>query len=350
MGGGHGGADDRPILLLTMGDPAGIGPEISLQAAASAAVRTVARPVVVGDAGVLERAGAALGAGGRGARIGLDLLERPAAARLQPGRVDVVDLHNVDGRTFAWGSLRADLGRAGYEYLEAATRMTMAGEADALVTAPIQKEAWHLAGVEAIGHTEALQSLSGATDSVTMFVVQGLRTFFYTRHLPLAGAIARLREGGPDALARFLSVADRLLEELGLAPRRIAVAALNPHAGENGLIGSEEREILEPAVARARARGVDADGPVPADSVYHQALQGRWDAVVSLYHDQGHIATKTLDFERTVSVTLALPFLRTSVDHGTAFDIAGQGVASAVSMAEACLVAARYVRRSRRRH
>ncbi len=346
MAGATGGRDGRPLLLLTMGDPAGIGPEISLTAAASAAVRRVARPVVVGDAVVLSHAADAL-AQARGALpIALDVVARPGEARLLPGRVDVIDLANVDAGAFAWGTLSADLGRAGYEYLAEATRLALAGEADALVTAPIQKEAWHLAGVPAIGHTEALQALSGASDSVTMFVAGSLRTFFYTRHLPLGEAVQRIREAGPDALARFLQLADGLLAGLGAERRRIALAALNPHAGENGLLGAEEGEVLAPAVERARAAGVDAAGPIPADSVYHQALQGRWDAVVSLYHDQGHIATKTLAFERTVSVTLALPFLRTSVDHGTAFDIAGTGSASAVSMEEACLVAARYVTRS----
>jgi 4-phospho-D-threonate 3-dehydrogenase / 4-phospho-D-erythronate 3-dehydrogenase len=324
-----------------MGDPAGIGPEIALEAAASAAVRAVARPLVVGDVGVLERARQAR-RGGATAALRLNAVAGAAAARFEAGVVDVLDLGNVAPEGFAWGALKAEYGRAGYEYLVEATALALRGAADAIVTAPIQKEAWHLAGVDAIGHTEALQALCGARDSVTMFVVGSLRTFFYTRHVPLAQAIERLRAGRPEGLARFLVTADGLLQGLGVAPRRIAVAALNPHAGENGLIGREEIEILAPGVAAARALGVDASGPIPADSVYHQALQGRWDAVISLYHDQGHIATKTLEFERTVSVTLALPILRTSVDHGTAFDIAGEGTASAVSMEEACLVAARY--------
>lgn len=335
-----------PVLALTMGDPSGIGPEIALEAAASEAVRAVARPIVVGDLGVLERAKAAR----RGAAAAASLA--PVAgvvdARFEPGRVEVLDLANVGTRGFAWGELRAEYGRAAYDYLVEATRLALGGEVDAVVTAPIQKEAWHLAHVDAIGHTEALQALCGAADSVTMFVVQNLRTFFYTRHVPLAEAIDRLRAGGPERLARFVETADRLLAGLHVSPRRLALAALNPHAGENGLIGREEADILAPAVAAARERGIDVAGPVPADSVYHQALQGRWDAVVSLYHDQGHIATKTLEFERTVSVTLALPILRTSVDHGTAFDIAGRGTASAVSMEEACLVAARYAMARRR--
>jgi len=331
----------KPVLALTMGDPAGIGPEIALEAAASDAVRAVARPLLVGDLRVLERARDARAGRGPGGKARLTPVASPAEVDAQG--VAVLDLANVDPAAFTWGALRAEYGRAGYEYLATATRLALAGEVDAIVTAPIQKEAWHLAGVGAIGHTEALQALAGATDSVTMFVVGDLRTFFYTRHLPLADAIDRIRAGGPDRLAQFIATADRLLAGLGVETRRIALAALNPHAGESGLLGREEGEILAPAVDRARALGIDATGPIPADSVYHQARQGRWDAVISLYHDQGHIATKTLEFERTVSVTLALPFLRTSVDHGTAFDIAGQGKASAVSMEEACLVAARYL-------
>ncbi|MDI3318025.1 MAG: 4-hydroxythreonine-4-phosphate dehydrogenase PdxA [Bacillota bacterium] len=335
------GSGKLPVLALTMGDPAGIGPEICLAAAADAEVRAVARPLVVGDLGVLERALVAVR--GRTVPAGLRLraVDRPGEASFEPGTVEVIDLANVPAESFEWGVVRAGFGRAAYEYLERASRLAMAGEVDAVVTAPIHKEAWRLAGIPAVGHTEALQMLSGAGESVTLFVVRNLRTFFYTRHLPLEEAIHRIREAGPGGLARFLRTADALLLGLGIAPRRIAVAGLNPHAGEHGLLGREEQEVIGPAVALARQEGVDAHGPVPADAVYHQALQGRWDAVVSLTHDQGHIATKTLDFERTVSLTLGLPFLRTSVDHGTAFDIAGKGVASAVSMKEAALVAAR---------
>ncbi|MCL6522737.1 MAG: 4-hydroxythreonine-4-phosphate dehydrogenase PdxA [Firmicutes bacterium] len=323
-----------------MGDPAGIGPEICLAAAADPELRAVARPLVVGDLGVLERALAA--AGGRSLPAGLRLrvVARPAEARFEPGSVDVLDLANVERAGFAWGEVRAEYGRASWEYLERAARLALAGEVEAVVTAPIHKEAWRLAGIGAIGHTEALQALAGGAESVTLFVVRNLRIFFYTRHLALEEAIRRIREAGPEGVAGFLETVDRLLGGTGLAPRRIAVAALNPHAGENGLLGREELEVIGPGVELARRRGVDAHGPVPADAVFHQALQGRWEAVVSLTHDQGHIAAKTLDFERTVSVTLGLPFLRTSVDHGTAFDIAGRGLASAVSMKEAVRVAA----------
>ena len=189
------------------------------------------------------------------------------------------------------------------------------------------------------GHTEYLGELSGVPDPLTMFVVDDLRILFLTRHVSLAEAVSQIKM---DRLKRFIPTAVAALRSLGFTEPRIAVAGLNPHSGEGGMFGHEEQTEVRPAVAWARDQGLDVVGPVPADSVFHQAKMGKYDAVISLYHDQGHIAAKTLDFERTVSVTLGLPFVRTSVDHGTAFDIAGKGIASDVSMKEAIRVAADY--------
>jgi 4-hydroxythreonine-4-phosphate dehydrogenase len=215
----------------------------------------------------------------------------------------------------------------------------MSGLVDAIATTPINKESIKAAKIDFIGHTEMLAALTGVNNPMTMFQTRNLRVFFFSRHLSLRQACDAITK---DRLVECLQECDHALRRLKESSRKIAVAGLNPHCGEHGLFGSEEGREIEPAIAEARKLGIDAVGPVSADSVFHQALQGRFDAVLSLYHDQGHIATKTLDFERTISVTLGLPFIRTSVDHGTAFDIAGQGKASAVSMIEAIRLAAVY--------
>lgn len=317
---------DRPVIAVTMGDPAGIGPEIVVRAIAEEPVRRAASLVVVGDRRVLERAKAATGAR---VRFGSD--------------AGLIDLGNVP-EDLRWGAIRAEAGRAAGQYVERAVAEAIAGRVDALATAPLHKEALWAGGYPQPGHTELLGALTGVADPLTMFQVRGLRIFFLTRHHSLREAIARItRERILEMLPR---IADEL-RRLGFASPRLAVAALNPHAGEGGALGTEDREIIAPAVHEARAAGLDVTGPVPADSVFAQALEGRYDGVLSLFHDQGHIAAKTLDFHGTVSVTLGLPFIRTSVDHGTAFDIAGRGIARADSMIAAILAASDLVRRTR---
>ena len=220
-----------------------------------------------------------------------------------------------------------------------ARNIPAAGFADAVATAPVSKEAFRAAGVSQIGHTEIFAERSGTAEPLTLFETNGLRIFFLTRHLSLAEALRRVTAERVLATLRGAAAA---LGTLGVAAPRIAVAALNPHGGEHGLFGDEEEKELAPAVARARGVGLAPSVSFAADSVFWQASEGRFDAVLSLYHDQGHVAAKMYDFERTVSITCGLPFLRTSVDHGTAFDIAGTGRASAVSMVEAVRAAARY--------
>jgi 4-hydroxythreonine-4-phosphate dehydrogenase len=321
-----------PVIGLTMGDPAGVGPEITVKALADPGLAGVVRPLVVADARVMTKAVEALGADLEVRRVA-----GPEDLSADPQVLDVLDLDNVGDVEF--GATSAKCGRAAVEAIEVTCALAADGRVDGVVTAPINKEAIRAGGSPFPGHTEMLAELFGVPDDqvVTMFVLGDLRIFFLTRHHPLVAAIAGLSVEG--VRARIVRV-DELLGELGIEHPKVALAALNPHAGENGLIGTEERDILAPAVDAARADGVDVVGPVPADAVFYQARHGRYDGVVSLYHDQGHVAAKTLDFFGTVSCTLGLPVIRASVDHGTAFDIAGQGIADASGQVAAVRVAA----------
>lgn len=331
---------ERPIILITMGDPAGIGPEITVKTLLQPEVYACCTPIVVGDVGLLQATAAQLRAA---VQCRTTVMPRTVAGRR--GTIEVIDLHNVDLATLQMGEISSEAGRASLEYIETAVDYAARGEADAVVTAPINKQAITLAGSHHIGHTEFIGALCGVADPLTMFWVRGARIFFLTRHLPLRQAVTAVtRASIVDAVATIT----KALQEIGVADPRIAVAALNPHASDGGLLGVEEAEEITPAIEAARARGIKAAGPIPADSVFHQAVEGRYDAVLSLYHDQGHIAAKTLDFYGTVSVTLGLPFIRTSVDHGTAHEIAGRGIANPTSLVEAIKVAADLVHARRR--
>ncbi len=317
-----------------MGDPASIGPEIIARAIARSETTENARCLVIGEPRILRRALRITSA-----RLSLHAIESPAAGHYESGVLNVLAVPMPDAGDVVWGQIQASAGRAAFECITRSIDLAMSGEIDAVVTAPINKEALRAAGVSQIGHTEIFGERTGTPDPLTMFEVKGLRIFFLTRHVSLADAVRLVtRKRVLDAL---LSSA-RALSRLGIESPRIAVAALNPHGGEHGLFGFEEDRELVPAIKEARSLGVSASGPHPADSVFWQAAHGRFDAVLSLYHDQGHIAAKMFDFEATVSITNGLPFLRTSVDHGTAFDIAGKGLASEVSMVEAIKAAAKY--------
>jgi 4-hydroxythreonine-4-phosphate dehydrogenase len=329
----------RPLIAVTMGDPAGIGPEIILKALADETVMAASHPLVIGDRGVLERVRRISGFEGA-----IRTVAGPEDGRHTPGAVDMVDLHNVDLGSLQVGAVQGMGGRAAFDYVERAVALAVSGRVDAVTTAPLNKESLRAARIDFIGHTEILGALTGVSEPVTMFQVGALRVFFLSRHVSLRQACDLVTgKRVLQAIVRCLEA----LRQLGVVDGPLAVAGLNPHCGEHGLFGDEEVRQIEPAIQEAQRLGHQVVGPVPADSVFNQALQGRYSAVLSLYHDQGHIATKTVDFDRTVSVTLGLPFLRTSVDHGTAFDIAGTGRASAEGMKEAILVAADYVRRSR---
>jgi 4-hydroxythreonine-4-phosphate dehydrogenase len=230
-------------------------------------------------------------------------------------------------------------GKAAYEYIAKSIELANAGKVDAVATTPINKESLRAGGINYIGHTEIFGALTGTEDPLTMFETNGMRVFFLTRHVSLREMLDLItKERIKDYVKRCLVA----LEKLGVKDGTMAVAGLNPHSGEHGLFGWEEVNEITPAVEELRAEGYNVVGPIGADSIFHQAALGKYNSVLSLYHDQGHIATKTLDFEKTIAITNGMPILRTSVDHGTAFDIAGKGTVSAVSMIEAILLAAKY--------
>ena len=317
-----------------MGDPAGVGPEILVTAVLDPVVRENARVVAVGNKAVLEKAAAAMKVSPEFNLVGEDL------SGLKDGVCNLVHMDNVDMSVFEYGKVSAMGGKAAFEYIEKSVRLAMAGKVDALATTPINKESLKAAKVPYIGHTEILAGLTDSHDPLTMFQVHDLRVFFLTRHVSLMEACTLLKkERVVDYIRRCVAALRQLM---GRDDVSMAVAGLNPHSGEHGLFGTEEDREIVPAIEDARKEGYVVDGPKPADSVFHFALKGAWDAVLSLYHDQGHIATKMVDFERTIALTLGLPFLRTSVDHGTAFDIAGKGKVHALSMVEAIRLAALY--------
>ncbi len=318
----------RPILALTIGDPAGIGTEISVKSLTKEDIYHLAKPFLIGSAQVIQDTIHRLGL-----LLDIHQVQQVQDCRYQFGTIDVLDIDNIDLSKLEMGKVQAACGKAAYEYIHKATDLAKTGEIDAIVTAPINKEALKAASIPYIGHTEMIAELLDAKSNMTMFMIEGMRIFFLTRHVSLAEACRLIRD--PEIVYRGIQQCyDVLTDTLPHRPK-LAVAGLNPHAGEGGLLGDEELVSLIPAVKRAVEAGMDVVGPVPADSVFHFAKKGAYDAVLSLYHDQGHIASKMIDFEKTVSVTVGLPTLRTSVDHGTAFDIAGKGIASSVSMEEA---------------
>jgi 4-hydroxythreonine-4-phosphate dehydrogenase len=311
-----------PRLAITLGDPAGIGPEIVVKALA--ATRHLAyQPLLVGSRQAAERAAEAAG-------LDLRLVEADAPLNDTAGATLRIAISPSD----AEGEVRVGVespegGESAWQAIQSATSMCLDGRADAMVTAPLNKLALEMAGRGSTGHTEILQELTSSPWSLTMFVLDELRALFYSRHLSLRDAIDRITADGiVTVLQRFASVAP----SIGLDRPRIAVAAVNPHGGEAGLFGREEIDHIQPAILRARSAGMDVTGPIPADAVYAQARAGRYDVVLGMYHDQVAGSLKSIDFHGTVSLTLGLPFLRFSVDHGTAFDIAGQNRADAGNM------------------
>ncbi len=325
----------RPLIVIPMGDPAGIGPEIVLGALADDRLHQAARLLVVGDADVLERALHYPNA----PRLSLRLVRNPDEGDYQAGLINAIDLKAMDAGALIPGRIDARCGRAAYQYIQKAVTLCLADEADVVATPPINKESLKAAGIPYIGHTEIFAALTGTPDPLTLFEVRGMRVFFLSRHVSLRQACDLVKK---DRIADYARRAWRVLRQLGVTGGTMAIAGLNPHCGENGLFGDEEVKEIIPAVRALQAEGLKVAGPIGADSVFAQALEGRYNSVLSLYHDQGHIATKTVDFHRTVSLTCGMPILRTSVDHGTAFDIAGKGLASPISMAEAIRVAVKY--------
>jgi 4-phospho-D-threonate 3-dehydrogenase / 4-phospho-D-erythronate 3-dehydrogenase len=327
----------REIIAIPMGDPAGIGPEITAKSLANKEIYDMCKPVVVGDANVFKKAIEIVEKD-----LKVNIIASPEEGKYEYGTVDLIDLNNIDMNELQYGVVQAQCGKAAYAYIETSVNLAKEGKVKALATTPINKESLKAGEIPYIGHTEMLESLTNTKDPLTMFQVRGMRIFFLTRHLSVKDAIAQMTK---ERVQDYLIRCDKALQRLGVDSRKIAVAGLNPHSGEGGLFGMEEVDEIRPGIEAAIQDGIDAVGPVPADSVFHQALNGKYDAVLSLYHDQGHIAAKMTDFHRTISITNGLPFLRTSVDHGTAFDIAGKNIASSVSMEECIKLAAQYAPR-----
>lgn len=325
-------ADQRPLVAITLGDPVGIGPEVVAKALASGEVGRWARPVVIGDRGVLEKAFALIGSSLR-ARV----VEHPAD-EAGDGEVAVFETIVPEGLdALPYGVVSADAGAASVVWVKLAAELALEGKVDAIATAPINKHAASLAGYTDVGHQEIYQSMTDAEHVSTMLVTPGLRVVHLTTHKSLRRACDFVTK--ENVLAKLRLTHDFFVAQ-GFSRPRIGVAALNPHGGEAGLIGSEEIEEIGPAVEAACEAGMDVSGPVPADSVFNQAIAGRYDVVLAMYHDQGHVAIKVHDWASSATVNLGLPFLRTSVDHGTAFDIAGRGVADATGMLQAVRLAA----------
>jgi len=321
-----------------MGDPSGIGPEVLAKALSRPEVYERARPFVVGLAGVMERA---VGIVGSSATV--RAIDSPAEAAPGPETVEVLPLHDVQDAEFPIGRLSTASARAAHASIVQTARLAIDGAVDAMVTSPINKSALEQAGIHEMGHTEILKRISEAGHVATMLVSGNLRCMHLSTHRPLPEACEFVTRENVLAAVRLT---DEHFKKWGFTKPRIAVAALNPHGGDNGLIGRHEIEHIHPAVETAQAEGIDASGPIPADSVFNQAIASRHDVVVVMYHDQGHIAIKVHGFEQSVSVNLGLPFIRTSVDHGTAFDIAGTGRADETSMVEAIKLAVSLATRS----
>jgi 4-hydroxythreonine-4-phosphate dehydrogenase len=322
---------ERPLVAITMGDPAGIGAEVTAKALQDPWVYEKCRPFVVGNTASMNSALDLVNGGGR-ARLVHDVTDVVG----EFGEIDVLDMENLESDRVEYGVLSPIAGKASVEWILRAGELAAAGEVAAIATAPINKEACNLAGYKDVGHMEIFQSQTQASNVATMLMAGTLRVVHLTTHRSLRVACDYVTF---DNVLGKIELTNNCFKEWGFASPRIGVAALNPHASDGGLLGTEEAEQIAPAVKRACEQGIDATGPVPADTVFNQAIDGKYDAVIAMYHDQGHIPIKVHDWAKSVSVNLGLPFVRTSVDHGTAFDIAGKGVADAESMLESIRVA-----------
>lgn len=341
MGKGGNGGGEKPLLAITMGDAAGIGPEIIVKALARPDVLAMCRPLVIGDVAIMKdhlRFWPSNGASNSSAP--------PSVRRVvSPELVGDVSLGDIPvfqpGEPLAGvepGQLSAEGGRGAVEFVKAATAMAREGRIAGIVTAPLNKEAMHLAGFQYPGHTELLAEQFGVSTYSLVLSARGLFVFHVTTHVSLRDALDLITQ---ERVLGQIRLAHLLADALDQGDAEIAVAGVNPHAGEGGLFGTEERDIVEPTIERARSEGINAVGPLPADVAFPRAARGRYKFVVAMYHDQGHAVFKCLFFDEGVNVTAGLPVIRTSVDHGTAFDIAGQGIAQEDSLVSAIELAAR---------
>jgi 4-hydroxythreonine-4-phosphate dehydrogenase len=318
---------ERPIIAVTMGDAAGVGPEIIMKTLAHSDVYERCRPLVIGDAGRLRAAGRIIGSS-----LEIQSVGRAEEAAFAYGTADCVDLGLIP-EDLPWGRLSSVAGNAAFRYIERAVALASAGEVDAICTAPLNKEALHAGGHVFPGHTEILAALTDTPEVSMMLMTPKLRVIHVTTHIGLIDAIAKIE---PGLVERTILRGNEALLRSGIERPRIGVCGINPHAGEHGLFGhGEEEEKIEPAIRELQARGINVEGPLPADTLFFRAQRGDFDLVVAMYHDQGHGPVKVMGIEAGVNVTVGLPVIRTSVDHGTAFDIAGTAKADERSMLEA---------------
>ncbi len=325
--------EKKPLIAITMGDPAGIGPEIIAKVFDSGEIFPLCRPVVVGDAGVMKKIIEEMGLS-----VTARSIESLKDADPGKGKADVLDLKNVDLSKHKWGTPDISSGKAVVEYVKKAADLAIKRELDAIVTAPISKEMMNAAGFKYGGHTELLAELTNTKEYGMMFVGGGLRIILVTTHIALKEVPNHITQ---EAVLKTIRLAHKAMKQFGIENPRIGVAALNPHAGEAGLFGNEEWDKIMPGVLQARAESIHASDPVPADTLFYKARNNYFDIVVAMYHDQGLAPLKMLAFGNAVNVTVGLPIIRTSVDHGTAYDIAGKACADPTSLLEAVKLASK---------
>jgi 4-hydroxythreonine-4-phosphate dehydrogenase len=340
---------ERPILGISVGDPGGIGPEVTAKALDQREIHGVCRPLVVADARVMENVLRLTGLA-----LNLNTIDRPTEGLYQHGSMDILHMANMDPDRLRYKRVTAEQGQASFEYVTTVIDLALKGEIDGTVTGPINKAAINAAGHHYAGHTEIYADLTSTRDYAMMLVDGNFRVVHVSTHVSLREACERVRK---DRIIRVIDLTDDALRKLGISSPRIGVAGLNPHCGEEGMFGTEDEKEIRPAVEHAAKSGKNVDGPIPPDSVFPKMRGGMYDAVVVMYHDQGHIPIKLVGFQYDdktgvwgtvagVNVTLGLPIVRTSVDHGTAFGKAGEGRANPQSMIEAIRMAALLSRKS----
>lgn len=328
------GGDSRPIVGITMGDPTGVGPEVIVKALTDPEIRKALRPIVFGDKNVIAMTVEMLGID-----VKVQEVTNIARAKISDEIVHVRSISNLKLSRLKPGRPDRNCGRAMVNYIREATRAALRGEIHSITTAPINKEIMNEVGFRYSGHTELMANLTNARDYAMMFASNNLKVSLVTTHVPLRSVAAKITPGRIYKVGVLTYRA--LMDYFGITKPKIAVCSINPHAGEGGLFGDEEKEFIYPAVLSLQSIGIDAEGPLPSDTVFWQAVKGRFDAVIAMYHDQALIPMKLLHFKDAVNVTIGLPIIRTSVDHGTAYDIAGKGITDPTSMKSALLMAAR---------
>ncbi|MEW6615691.1 MAG: 4-hydroxythreonine-4-phosphate dehydrogenase PdxA [Thermodesulfobacteriota bacterium] len=329
-----------PVIGITMGDPAGVGPEIIVKALSDPRIFQICRPVVLGDHGLISTVVQMLGM-----EVKVNTITNIRAERYHAGYINVLNLSHLDVNAVAWGKPDERFGKAVVDYIKTGTKLALDGEIDAITTAPINKEVINRAGYAYAGHTELFAELTHTKDYVMMLTGEKLRVAMVTTHCRVRDVADLLNTQRIFTIIKMTN--NSLKEYFAISKPRIAVASLNPHGGEGGIFGDEEERIIIPAINIAKAAGIDAVGPLPPDTLFYYASRGDYDVVVCMYHDQGLIPLKLLSFQDAVNVTLGLPIIRTSVDHGTAYDIAGTGSANETSLKNAIRLASSMTDKSR---